>query len=83
MTGVQTCALPIFLNGVAVDPELIPYGTIVKIPGFGFKVADDTGNRMKQNAKKGFYHIDVRTLSYRKALRFGRKIMPIKLYRPR
>ena len=75
MTGVQTCALPIFagrlarltaywsgegdyytgrglsstgihLHGgvCAVDPSVIPYGSVVVIPGLGQFLAADTGS---------------------------------------
>ncbi len=34
-------------HGVAVDPDLIPLGTHLWIPGYGHAVADDTGGRIQ------------------------------------
>lgn len=34
-------------HGVAVDPDLIPLGSRLWIPGYGHAVADDTGGRIK------------------------------------
>ena len=42
------------VHGVAVDPNLIPLGTHLWVPGYGHAVADDTGGAIKG------HHIDVR-----------------------
>jgi 3D (Asp-Asp-Asp) domain-containing protein len=47
-------------KGIAVDPKLIPYGSMVYIPSVGVRVADDTGGRCKKHGKKGEILIDVR-----------------------
>lgn len=60
-------------NGVAVDPDIIPYKTMVFIPGVGMKVADDTGGRMRRAGRRGEFHIDIRTSSYSRAMDFGRR----------
>lgn len=67
-------------DGVAVAPDMIPYGTMVFVPGYGYKVADDTGGKMRQSARKGVYHVDVRMPSYKKAKEHGRKVQKIILY---
>lgn len=59
----------------------IPYGSMVYIPNVGWKVADDTGGRMRQNALKGEFHVDVRMAGYSNALKFGNKNMNIHLYK--
>lgn len=58
-------------DGVAADPNLLPYRTRLEIPGLGVKEVDDTGGGMRQSAKKGIYHIDVRMPSHEAALRWG------------
>ena len=58
-------------NGVAVDPEIIPYGTILRIPGVvGDRKADDTGIAMRDSwADKGVILIDLRCEDHKKALK--------------
>ena len=45
-------------HGVAVDPQVIPLGSRLWIPGYGYAVADDTGGSIKGN------HIDIRVQHY-------------------
>ncbi|OAG95416.1 3D domain-containing protein [Ferroacidibacillus organovorans] len=52
---------------VAVDPNVIPYGSVLYIPGVGFRIADDTGGAITGT------HIDVFFRSENTALQFGRK----------
>lgn len=47
-------------DGVAADPTLLPYGTVIEIPGVGRRTVDDTGGGMRKSAKKGTTHIDLR-----------------------
>ncbi|MFT4343258.1 MAG: 3D domain-containing protein [Candidatus Woesearchaeota archaeon] len=56
-------------DGVAIDPSLVPYGSKVYIPGVGFKIADDTGGRMRQNGARGIYHFDIRMGTYEREFR--------------
>lgn len=51
----------------AVDPNVIPYGTVLYIPGVGFRIADDTGGAITGT------HIDVFYQNEATALQFGRK----------
>ena len=48
------------IRGIAAAPKLLPYKTRLNIPGVGILPVDDTGGAMRQDAKKGIYHIDVR-----------------------
>ncbi len=52
---------------IAVDPQVIPYGTPVYIPGLGVRIADDTGGAIIGNRIDVFYN-QVQT-----ALKFGVK----------
>ena len=64
-------------DGVAADPRLLPYRTRLRIPGVGIREVDDTGGAMRQSAKKGVTHIDVRFASHKEAKRFGRKWLKV------
>lgn len=68
-------------DGVAASPDVIPYRTGVYIPGVGIKEVDDTGGAMRQAAKKGFYHIDIRFKSNEEAEKFGVKWQNIHLFK--
>lgn len=52
---------------IAVDPDFIPYGTRVYIPGYGFAMAGDTGGAIVGN------RIDLFMDDYREAINFGRR----------
>ncbi|GEM_PF-3470284 len=66
-------------DGVAADPKLLPYRTKLDIPGIGIKEVDDTGGGMRQSAKKGIYHIDVRMASHQEARKFGVQWLDVKV----
>ena len=51
---------------VAVDPNVIPYGSYVYIEGCGFRVADDCGGGVDGN------HVDVLVDSHQEALSLGK-----------
>lgn len=50
---------------IAVDPDVIPMGTRVFIPGYGEAVAEDVGGAIRGN------HIDVAFDTHQEALSFG------------
>jgi 3D (Asp-Asp-Asp) domain-containing protein len=52
---------------VAVDPNVIPLGTKLYVPGYGICIAADTGGAIKGNK------IDLCYNTYNEALNFGRK----------
>ena len=51
---------------IAVDPQVIPLGTRVYIPGYGVAIAADTGGAIRGN------RIDLCMNTYREAINFGR-----------
>ncbi|MBF0318906.1 MAG: 3D domain-containing protein [Nitrospirae bacterium] len=55
------------LRTVAVDPKVIPIGSLVYIEGIGWRVAEDTGSRVKGKI------IDVFFESVKEAREFGRQ----------
>jgi len=57
------------LPGVAVDPNRIPFGSIVVIDGVPYE-ADDTGHAMREANQ---LHIDLRFPTREEALAFGRQ----------
>lgn len=66
-------------DGVAADPKLFPYRTRLEIPGIGVKEVDDTGGGMRQSAKQGIYHIDVRMPSHSAARQWGVRWLNVKV----
>jgi len=86
--NVEECCYPYFdgktsiggdanLWGVAVDPKVIPYGSIIEIDGIGKLKADDCGGAIKGNK------IDIRFPNgdVQSARRWGRKKITIKIYK--
>jgi 3D (Asp-Asp-Asp) domain-containing protein len=69
------------MDGVAADPSLVPYGTLVQIPEVGFREVDDTGTAMKQSRKQGIFHFDLRMAYNWHARRWGVKWLKVKLFR--
>ncbi|KKQ96181.1 MAG: hypothetical protein A3F95_03205 [Candidatus Nealsonbacteria bacterium RIFCSPLOWO2_12_FULL_39_31] len=65
--------------GVAADPKLLQYKTKLDIPGIGVREVDDTGGAMRQDAKKGICHIDLRMHSHQEARKFGVKWLDVKV----
>jgi 3D (Asp-Asp-Asp) domain-containing protein len=60
-----------FPHGIAVEPKLVPYRTMVDVPGYGLAMVDDTGGAMRQSAKAGVVHFDLRFASHAQAWRWG------------
>ena len=56
---------------VAVDPNVIPLGTRVFIPGYGVAIAEDTGSAILGN------RIDLCMEDYTSAMIFGRRVVPV------
>ncbi len=58
---------------VAVDPKVIPLGTKLYIPGYGYAVAEDIGGAIKGNK------IDLAFGSQKEAIQFGRRDIVIQI----
>ena len=56
---------------IAVDPSIIPYGSIVYIQDYGYFIAEDCGGAIKQN------RIDIYTNSHEYAIQQGRKVAQV------
>jgi 3D (Asp-Asp-Asp) domain-containing protein len=70
--GVTATGLRAGPGIVAVDPRVIPLGTRLYIPGYGFALAGDTGGDIVGN------RVDLGFASYSAAVRFGRR--PVTVY---
>ena len=53
---------------IAVDPKVIPYGSIVYIQDYGYFIAEDCGGAIKSN------RIDIFTASHETAIQQGKKV---------
>lgn len=53
---------------IAVDPKVIPYGSIIYIQDYGYFIAEDCGGDIKEN------RIDIYTKSHEYAMQQGRKV---------
>lgn len=60
---------------IAVDPSVIPLGSKVYVPGYGYAVAGDTGGAIKGN------RIDLFFPDHSKAVAWGRKTVKVKILR--
>ena len=75
LPGRTASGLPVGKGVVAVDPQLIPLGTRLYVPGYGKAVAADVGVAIKGRI------IDVWMPSRAEARNWGRKTVVITVYR--
>jgi 3D (Asp-Asp-Asp) domain-containing protein len=66
-SGITACGIPAAYGVVAVDPDVIPLGTRLYIPGYGEAIAADTGGAIVGNK------IDLCMESYGDCMTFGRR----------
>ena len=66
-SGMTATGIPAGHGVAAVDPDVIPLGTRLFIPGYGEAIAADTGGAIVGNT------IDLCMESYDEAIRFGRR----------
>jgi 3D (Asp-Asp-Asp) domain-containing protein len=74
LTGRTATGLPLGIGVVAVDPNVIPLGTRMTIPGYGEGVAADTGGAVQGAV------IDVWFPSVAEARAWGRRVVTVTLY---
>jgi 3D (Asp-Asp-Asp) domain-containing protein len=70
-SGITAIGRPAGHGIVAVDPNVIPLGTRLYIPGYGLALAGDTGGAIVGN------RIDLGFNSTRDALLFGRRAITV------
>lgn len=68
-----TGTVPKAKRTIAVDPKIIPLGSIVYIQDYGYFIAEDTGSAVKQRT------IDIFVDSHEEALKNGRKVANVYL----
>ena len=69
-TGINLTSNP---NVIAVDPNFIPLGSTITIPGYGTFIAGDTGSAIKGN------RIDIHMTDLNRAMNFGRQTLTIQV----
>ena len=69
--GVQTR-----VGVIAVDPNVIPYGSKIYVPGYGWGTALDTGGAIKGNV------IDIWMPTYNQCIQWGVRDLTIKVVKP-
>ena len=69
--GLTAMGIPATYGIVAVDPDVIPLGSRVYIPGYGEALAADTGGAIYG------YRIDLCMESYAEAMDFGRRTVTV------
>jgi 3D (Asp-Asp-Asp) domain-containing protein len=76
-TGRTRMGLVATYGHVAVDPRVIPLGSLVFVEGYGFAIASDTGGAIKGN------RIDLCYDDRSTALRFGRRTVKVHVFSKR
>lgn len=69
--GRTATGQPAGYGDIAVDPSVIPLGTKLYIPGYGYGVADDTGGAIQG------YRIDLCFNSVSQAIDYGRQVVQV------
>ena len=70
-SGITASGIPARHGVVAVDPNVIPLGTRLYIPGYGEAIAADTGGAIVGHT------IDLCMESYDEAIQFGRRSVEV------
>lgn len=62
--GLKPVRDPLSLSTIAVDPSVIPLGTKVYIPGYGYAIASDTGGLIKGNIIDLYMNSEVECINW-------------------
>ncbi len=54
--GITATGLPVDKGVVAVDPKVIPLGSLLLVEGYGYAIAADTGGKIKGRKIDIFFH---------------------------
>ena len=80
--GVGACNQPVVPGKtIAVDPNIIPYGSLVEIDGVKY-LANDTGGALMSDGDKGIVHLDMPAWSTIEAKQYGTQTHSIIVYPP-
>jgi cystine transport system substrate-binding protein len=69
-TGIDLWVNPMC---IAVDPNVIPLGSMVEVPGYGIAIAGDTGGAIKG------YKVDLHFKTTKEAINWGRRTVTIRV----
>ena len=75
--GITASGYHVHPGTVAADTRLLPFGSRVLVPGYGYGTVRDRGGDIKGN------HIDLYFPSHEIALHWGRKKMKIRIHIPK
>jgi len=76
LRGFTSRGTPTRVGAVAVDPRIIPLGSRIYIPGYGWGTALDTGGAIKGNS------IDIWMPTYSQCMQWGVRNITIKVVKP-
>lgn len=80
--GVGACNQPVVPGKtIAVDPNIIPYGSLIEIDGVKY-LANDTGGALMSDGDKGIVHLDMPAWSTTEAKQYGTQTHSIIVYPP-
>ncbi|MFW5856845.1 MAG: 3D domain-containing protein [Planctomycetota bacterium] len=69
--------------GIAADPDVLPYGTVVEVPGYGAYKVDDTGIAMRRSWRyRGRLHLDLRFTYHWQARQWGAQYVRVRITPP-
>ena len=71
----STGKTPVSGKTIAVDPKVIPYGSIIYIQDYGYFIAEDCGGAIKGN------RIDIFTANHSEAIQNGKRVANVYLLR--